>query len=118
MFLYLEDKETNETIEYSYYMNFNALYGYFHKNHGIDNLKRVYITKEIIDDIYVRLNAVKYNSSKAGTSLPYFKGPLFGVYDYDLIYKNHVRRAATDFFHTKFLDYNKFDLYIIAHWHY
>lgn len=116
MYLYLEDNKTLETIEYSYYRKFNALFGYFHNNYGITNCGRVLITKEINNDLFKRLNEIKYSSEKAQTLLPVYHGPFFGSYEYDIIYYNHVRQATTDFYHSKFLDYRRYSLYFATDW--
>lgn len=116
--LYLLDTHTSEHVEYSRYRNFNALYGYFHRKCGIDNLVKIYLNRDTIDELYLILNEIKYNSNKSDVLLPSFDGPLFGSLEYDKIYINHVRQAASDFYHAKFVDYSRYRLYIIAHWHY
>jgi hypothetical protein len=116
MYLYLEDHETSETIEYSYYRKFNALLGYFEKNYGMTNCGRVLITNEIIEDLFKKMNEIKFHTSKANTLLPVHYGPFFGSYEYDSIYHSHIRRATIDFYHARFLDYNRYSLYFTADW--
>lgn len=74
MYLYLEDKETSEVIEYSYYRKFNALQGYFVEKFDIPNCGKVKLTEEIIEDVYQLLNEIRYNREKANLLLPTFPG--------------------------------------------
>lgn len=116
MYLYLEDKETSEIIEYSYYRKFNALQGYFVKNFDIPNCGRIGLNHETIDDVYQLLNEVRYDREKAGVLLPTFPGPFFGSYEYDRIYHGYIDQAAADFYHAKFLDFNKYNLFYTSNW--
>lgn len=116
MYLYVEDKETKELIEFSYYRKFNALQGYFVREHHIENCGRVLITEPIRNEIYQILNEIRYNREKGPELLPTFPGPFFGVYDYDRMYYNYIEQAATDFYHAQFINYNKYDLFFTSNW--
>ncbi|WP_017548697.1 hypothetical protein [Salinicoccus carnicancri] len=116
MYIYLEDKETKEVIEYSYYRKFNALQGYFVKQYELENCGKVQLTYKMINEIYLMLNEIRHNPEKAHLLLPTFPGPFFGSYKYDQIYHAYVHQAAGDFYHAKFLDYGKYNLYFTSDW--
>lgn len=116
MYLYLEDKETSEVIEYSYYRKFNALQGYFVEKFDIPNCGKVKLNDKTIDDLYQILNEIRYNREKANLLLPTFPGPFFGSYDYGRIYHTYIDQAASDFYHAKFLDFNKYNLFYTSNW--
>jgi len=116
MYLYLEDRNTGELIEYSYYRKFNALQGYFVERFDLDNGRRIELTEETINDLYERLNDIFFNKEKAHLLLPAFPGPFFGSYNYDDIYFHYVEKSALDFYHARFLDYNKYRLYFTSDW--
>ncbi|MFB9860654.1 hypothetical protein ACFPFV_12250 [Salinicoccus siamensis] len=116
MYLYLEDNETKEFIEYSYYRKFNALQGYFVDNFSLENCGKVEIEIETVSRLYILLNEIRYNPEKAEVLLPVYKGPFFGSYEYDKIYHNHINQAASDFYHAKFINYNRFTLYYTSNW--
>lgn len=112
----LKDKETNEVIEYSYYRKFNALQGYFVVNHNIQNCGRVQITKEILNDLYKKLNSIRHHPENASAVLPVFFGPFFGSYEYDDLYFSQLHRCSLDLYHAKFLDYNRYELFYSSDW--
>lgn len=116
MYLYLEDKETREHIEFSYYRKFNALQGYFVREHNLDNCGRILITESIRKDVYQILNEIRFNREKGPELLPTFPGPFFGIYDYDRMYYTYIDQAATDFYHVQFINYNKYNLYFTSNW--
>jgi len=116
MYFYLQDKESKEIIEYSYYRKFNILQGYFVKHFDIENCRRVLITKGIIKHLSGILNEVEYSPEKAAQLLPTFPGPFYGSYEYDRIYYNHVSQAARDMHHAQFIDYKKYNLYFTSNW--
>lgn len=115
-YFYLNDKQTDEVIEFSYYRKFNALQGYFVRNFDIANCGRVLITNEILDNLYQKMNTIRYNPEKASSLLPVFYGPYFGSYEYDDIYYSQVHRCAGDLYHAKFIDTTKYDLYYGSDW--
>lgn len=115
-YFYLKDKVTEEVIEYSYYRKFNALQGYFVRNHNILNCGRVQITSEILSDLSKNLNKIRNNPEKANVLLPVFHGPFFGYYEYDDLYFSFIHRCSKDLFHAKFIDYNRYDLYYSSDW--
>jgi hypothetical protein len=86
MYLLLEDIETGEIIEYSYYRKFNALQGYFEQNYNISNPGKILLKENIISDLYLRLNEIRYSPEKANLLLPSYPGPFFGSYEYDRLY--------------------------------
>ncbi|WP_271400313.1 hypothetical protein [Salinicoccus roseus] len=116
MYFYLQDKESKEIIEYSYYRKFNALQGYFVKHFDIENCRRVLITKGIILNLYSILNEIKYAPEKAEQLLPTCPGPFFGSIEYGRLYMNHVHEAARDMYHAQFIDFNKYTLYFTSNW--
>lgn len=116
MYLYLEDKETSEITEYSYYRKFNALQGYFVEKYNIPNCGRVELDVKTIEDIYQLLNDIRYNREKASVLMPTFPGPFFGSYEYDRIYHNYVDQAASDFYHARFIDFNKYRFFYTSNW--
>lgn len=116
MYLLLEDEETGEIIEYSYYRKFNALQGYFEQNFNIANPGKILLKEEIISDLYIRLNEIRYAPEKANLLLPSYPGPFFGAYEYDRLYHSYVNQAAIDFYHAKFIDYSKYKLYYASDW--
>ncbi|PCF56821.1 hypothetical protein B5C08_01945 [Staphylococcus delphini] len=116
MYFYLENKDTKEMIEYSYYRKFNALQGYFIKNFDIQNCEKLRITKSNIQHLHWILNELKYSPEKAEQMLPVYQGPFFGSYEYDNIYRNHVQQAAQDIYHAQFIDFNKYHLYFTSNW--
>lgn len=115
-YLYLTDKETNEMIEFSYYRKFNALQGYFVNEFNIDNPGRVLITEEVLEELFRKVNAIKYNPDKANVLLPVFYGPYYGSYEYDDIYYSYIHRCASDLHHAKYIDFSKYNLYYGADW--
>lgn len=116
IYLYLEDKDTGTIIEYSYYRKFNALQGYFVREHNLDNCGRILITESIRKDVYQILNEIRFNREKGPELLPTFPGPFFGIYDYDRMYYTYIDQAATDFYHVQFINYNKYNLYFTSNW--
>ncbi|WP_020008558.1 hypothetical protein [Salinicoccus albus] len=116
MYIYLEDRVTEEVIEYSYYRKFNALQGYFVKHFEIENCGKVKLTYDIINEIYLVLNEIRHHPEKAHLLMPAFPGPFFGSYKYDQIYHGYIHQAACDFYHAKFLDYSKYELYFTSDW--
>lgn len=115
-YLFLEDIETGEMIEYSYFRKFNALQGYFTENYNIANPGRILLNESMMSDLYIRLNEIRYSPEKAHLLLPSFPGPFFGTYEYDRLYHSYVYQAATDFYHAKFIDYKKYRLYYASDW--
>ena len=116
MYLILEDKQTEEIIEYAYYRKANALEGYFVKNYNHENCGMVKIDREMIDKLYRLLDEVRFNREKAETLFPVFPGPFFGSYNYDRLYHSYVDTICNDFYHAKFLDFDKYDLYYTSNW--
>ncbi|GAB3070754.1 hypothetical protein ACFOU0_08850 [Salinicoccus sesuvii] len=116
MYLYLQEKETQETIEYSYYRKFNALQGYFVRNYEIENCGKIKLSNEAINKLYLTLNEVRHFPEKANLLMPTFPGPFFGSYEYDRIYHSYINQAACDFYHAKFLDFVKYDLFYTSDW--
>lgn len=116
MYLYVEEKETKTVKEFSYYRKFNALQGYFVREHHLENCGQILITENIRDEIYQILNEIRFNREKGPELLPTFPGPFFGTYDYDRLYHTYVDQAATDFYHAQFIDYDKYDLYFSSNW--
>lgn len=116
MYLYVEDKDTKEVSEFSYYRKFNALQGYFAQQHDLQNCGKVLITESIREEIYQILNEIRFNREKGPELLPTFPGPFFGTYDYDRMYHNYVDQAAVDFYHAQFIDYGRYDLYFSSNW--
>lgn len=116
MYLLLEDIETGEIIEYSYYRKFNALQGYFEQNYNISNPGKILLKEDIISDLYLRLNEIRYSPEKANLLLPSYPGPFFGSYEYDRLYHSYINQAAMDFYHAKFIDYKKYSLYYASDW--
>lgn len=116
MYLVLEDRTTKEQIEYAYYRKFNALQGYFESNYNIENPGVIELTMDIINDIYIRLNEIRYAPEKANLILPTYAGPFFGRMTYDRLYHSYINQAANDFYHAKFIDYSKYKLYYSSNW--
>lgn len=113
--LYLLDEKA-EVIPYSYFRKFNALEGYFVEKYNHENCGTVPITREMIDEIYELLNEIRFNREKASKLLPTFPGPFFGSYEYDRIYHQYVDQACADFYHAKFLDFDKYELFYTSNW--
>lgn len=116
MYLILEDKETKVTIEYAYYRKFNALQGYFERQFKLDNGGKVLLSQDNVHDIYILLNEISYAPERASEMLPTFPGPFFGTYDYDKLYYSYISKAVVDFYHAKYLDFNKYNLYFTSDW--
>ena|SRR5699024_4676214 len=116
IYLILEDRETKEVIEYSYYRKFNALQGYFERLFNLGNGEKVLLSGKNIDSIYDILNEINYSPERASEILPTYPGPFFGTYDYDRLYYSYISKAASDFYHAKFIDFNKYDLYFTSDW--
>lgn len=116
MYFFLEDKETKELIEYSYYRKFNALQGYFHDKHAIPNCGKVRITEDIREELYTLLNEIMFNREKAPELLPVHPGPFFGSYDYDRVYHHYIDEACKDMYHAKFIDTHRYHLYFTSNW--
>ena len=116
MYLLLEDNDTGEIIEYSYYRKFNALQGYFETNYNIANPGKIHLKEDIINDLYIRLNEIRYAPEKANLLLPSYPGPFFGTYEYDRLYHSYVNQAASDFYHAKFIYNKKYKLYFASDW--
>src|SRR5699024_12385296 len=116
IYLLLEEKITGEKIEYSYYRNFNALQGYFDQKFDLSNSDEVLLSSQAISTIYEILKTVHYTSERAAEMLPTYPGPFFGIYEYDRIYYSYVSQAASDFYHTKFIDFFKIYLYFTSNW--
>lgn len=116
MYLILEDKETKATVEYSYYRKFNALQGYFERHFGLENGGEVLLTAEKIHDIYTTLNEIRYTPERAAEMLPTYPGPFFGTYEYDRLYYSYISQASSDFYHAKFRDFNKYNMYFTSNW--
>ena len=116
MYLLLEDKETKEKIEYSYYRKFNALQGYFAQRYDLKNGGGVFLTPTTINKIYMLLNEINYSPELGPELLPTYSGPFFGNYEYDRLYYSYIIQAASDFFHAKFIDFTKYNLYFTSDW--
>lgn len=116
MYFYLEDKETKEITEFAYYRKFNALQGYFEKEHDIENGGKVLMTEEIINSLFDKLNEICYSPEKADSLLPTYSGPFFGNYEYDRMYHNYVHEASRDLYHMKFVDRNRWQIYFCSDW--
>lgn len=116
MYLIIEDKETKETIEYSYYRKFNALQGYFEQHYDFENGGGVFLTPTTINKIYMILNEIRDNPELGPDMLPAYPGPFFGSYEYDRLYYSYVSQAASDFYHAKYLDFNKYNIYFTSNW--
>ncbi|WP_031548818.1 hypothetical protein [Salinicoccus luteus] len=116
MYLYLQERETNEVIEYSYYRKFNALQGYFVKNFSLENCGKIKLSVEMVNELYLLLNEIRHSPEKSHLLMPVFPGPFFGSYEYDRIYHNYINQAACDFYHAKFIDYEKYDLFFTSDW--
>ena len=115
-YLYLKDKDTGEYIEYAYYRKFNALQGYFVEHFNINNPGTVEITEAVINDLYLKLNEIRFQPEKANLLLPTYPGPFFGRVEYDRMYHSYIHQAANDFYHAKFLDYQKYKLFYSSDW--
>lgn len=116
MYLLLQNKETKETVEYSYYRNFNALQGYFERQFNLDNGGVVLLSSENIDTIYDILNTINCTSERAEELLPTYADPFFGSYEYDHLYFSYISKATSDFYHAKFINYDKYNLYFTSDW--
>lgn len=116
IYLYLEDKDTGTIIEYSYYRKFNALQGYFERTYNLDNGERILLDLNQINDIFMRLNEVRYAPELAPELLPTQPGPFYGTYEYDRLYYEYVKQASTDFYHAKYIDFEKYNLYFTSDW--
>src|SRR5699024_261188 len=116
MYLYLEDKETKETHEFSYYRKFNALQGYFVREDNIENCGIVLLSLERVHEIYSLLNKVRHQPEMADEVLPVHHGPFFVTYDYDDFYYNQVHEAAKDFYHAQYMKFNKHNLFFSSDW--
>src|SRR5699024_4873653 len=115
-YLYLEDKETSEVIEYSYYRKFTALQGYFVDKFDIPNCGKVKLTDETIEDVYQLLNDIRYNREKANLLLPTFSGPCFGSYDYGPVYRSYIDHPASGFYRAKFINFNIYSSFSTSNW--
>ena len=116
MYLTLVDKETSEEIEYSYYRKFNALQGYFERHDGLESGGRIHIDAERADEIYRLLNEVCIQPDRASELLPTQSGFFYGSTEYDQLYFSDVQFAEKDFYHAKYIDYDRYDLYFTSNW--
>ena len=116
MYLTLVDKETKEEIEYSYYRKFNALQGYFEQNDALENGGVIQIDAARANEIYQILNKVCIEPDRASELLPTQSGFFYGPTDYDQLYFRYVELAEKDFYHAKYLDYDRYDLYFTSNW--
>lgn len=110
MYIYLQDKQTNEMIEFSYFRKFNALHGYFDMKYNLDNPCSIRISEEDIAHLMFKVSAIRQNATVAEQLLPVYYGPFFGNYDYGYIYYDYIEQLYKDLKRLKHVDRNKFNI--------
>lgn len=78
-----------------YFRKVNFLVGFFEEVCGLEipNLQDVYITKEMVKELYDRCKQVLEDNSKAEELLPTYPGFFFGNYNYDDWYFKDVKEV-------------------------
>lgn len=90
-------KTTEQEEDFAYFRKMNALQGYFEQRFNIQNLEKVYLTMEIIDDILQKTKQVLHTHALAEAIFPVQQGFFYGSYSYDEYYFDSVQEVHDTF---------------------